>query len=325
MKTFRTAMLYVGAVIGAGFATGKEIITFFGSYGLVSAIIAGILLGGFCSFFLVCGKNRCLEILPPLAETVLQAALFICTALVYVSMCSGARSITFDAFGIGAMGLILGAVTCFVMLRQDFLGKLNSVIIVAVVIMMLFFVSRALPCGAGEIGIFKIVQYCGLNVMLGGYVVSNEGKEMKGSQIAFAGVLSGLVLALMLAVGFAISKDYAHAPMPVFEFAKAHGLGGVCSVIILGAIITTMFACARALYLKIVNKGGEKYIAVLLVATLSIIGNFLDFSWCVKVFFNVAGCVGVAYLAAAIICFVLSGKKRKRRLAQKDDCRTNQI
>ena len=63
MKTFRTAMLYVGAVIGAGFATGKEIVTFFGGKGIVSAIIAGLLLGVFCSVFLLCGKINCFAIL----------------------------------------------------------------------------------------------------------------------------------------------------------------------------------------------------------------------------------------------------------------------
>ena len=316
MKTFRTAMLYVGAVIGAGFATGKEIVTFFGGKGIVSAIIAGLLLGVFCSVFLLCGKINCFAILPSLASTLLQTALFISTALVYLSMCSGASQIVFDAFGIRGMGLILGAITCFVMLRQDFLAHVNSLIIVAVVLMMLYFLREATPCPLGGVGILRILQYCGLNVMLGGYVVSEEGKNMNGGQIASAGVLSGGVLALMLAVGYAISKDNAHAPMPVFEFAKAHGLGGVCSVIILGAIITTMFACARALYTKISIISAKKLIAVLLVSVLSIIGNFLDFGLCVKVFFNFAGCLGVVWLIVAVACLSITmarkgGKKTR--------------
>ena len=310
MKTFRTAMLYVGAVIGAGFATGKEIVTFFGGSGIISAIIAGVLLGLFCSVFLLCGKTNCFAILPPLASTFLQIALFISTALLYLSMCSGASQIVFDAFGIRGMGLILGAIMCFVMLRQDFLARVNSLIIVAVVSMMLYFLRYATPCPLGGVSILRILQYCGLNVMLGGYVVSDEGRKMKGGQIALAGVLSGGVLALMLAVGFAISKDNAHAAMPVFEFAKSHGLGGVCSVIILGAIITTMFACARALYTKIPMISTKKLIAVLLVAVLSIIGNFLDFGWCVKVFFNFAGCLGVVWLIVAVACLAITLAKK---------------
>ncbi|MDY4592358.1 MAG: hypothetical protein SO434_03035 [Eubacteriales bacterium] len=310
MKTFRTAMLYVGAVIGAGFATGKEIVTFFGASGIVSAIIAGLLLGVFCSLFLLCGKTNCFVILPPFVSIVLQVALFVSTALVYLSMCSGASQIVFDAFGIRGTGLILGTITCFVMLKQDFLARVNSVIIVAVVGMMLYFLRYATPCPRGEVATLRILQYCGLNVMLGGYVVSDEGRKMKGGQIALAGVLSGGVLALMLAVGFAISKDNAHAAMPVFEFAKSHGLGGVCSVIILGAIITTMFACARALYSKIVVISAKKVVAVLLIAVLSLIGNFLDFGWCVKVFFNVAGCLGVVWLIVAVACLSIVGIRR---------------
>ena len=309
MKTFRTAMLYVGAVIGAGFATGKEIVTFFGSSGIVSAIIAGLLLGVFCSVFLLCGKTNCFAVMPPFVATLLQIALFVSTALVYLSMCSGASQIVSDAFGVRGTGLILGVVTCFVMLRQDFLARVNSVIIVAVVGMMLYFLRYATPCPWGEVGTLRILQYCGLNVMLGGYVVSDEGRKMKGSQIALAGVLSGGVLALMLAVGFAISKDNAHTAMPVFEFAKSHGLGGVCSVIILGAIVTTMFACARAIYSKISLISTKKVIAVLLIAVLSLVGNFLDFGWCVKVFFNLAGCLGVVWLIVALVCLSIVGMR----------------
>ncbi|MCU9612290.1 GerAB/ArcD/ProY family transporter [Caldibacillus lycopersici] len=45
-KSFQLASVYVGSVVGAGFATGKEIVEFFSRFGMYGFI--GILLTGFC-------------------------------------------------------------------------------------------------------------------------------------------------------------------------------------------------------------------------------------------------------------------------------------
>ncbi|HZG73426.1 MAG TPA: hypothetical protein VEY51_17960, partial [Chondromyces sp.] len=42
---FQVAAVYIGTIIGAGFATGKEIVEFFSQYGLYG--LFGMLFGGY--------------------------------------------------------------------------------------------------------------------------------------------------------------------------------------------------------------------------------------------------------------------------------------
>ena len=45
MRCLQVCFIYIGAIIGAGFATGREIMLYFGGSGMFSGIVAGILMG----------------------------------------------------------------------------------------------------------------------------------------------------------------------------------------------------------------------------------------------------------------------------------------
>ena len=53
----KTVCIFVGAVVGAGFATGREIIVFFGDLGILSPVLAGVLMGAFAGLFIAAGKT----------------------------------------------------------------------------------------------------------------------------------------------------------------------------------------------------------------------------------------------------------------------------
>lgn len=48
-QALQIAAVYVGTVVGAGFATGKEIVEFFSRFGFIGMI--GILIGGYIFIF----------------------------------------------------------------------------------------------------------------------------------------------------------------------------------------------------------------------------------------------------------------------------------
>ncbi|MDR2090939.1 MAG: hypothetical protein LBP62_04730 [Clostridiales bacterium] len=57
VKALKNAAFYVGAIIGAGFASGSEIALFFEGQSVIVAAAAGILLGFFASVFVYIGKT----------------------------------------------------------------------------------------------------------------------------------------------------------------------------------------------------------------------------------------------------------------------------
>ena len=57
MRCLQVCFIYIGAIIGAGFATGREIMLYFGGSGMFSGIVAGVLMGALCGAFLLAAKS----------------------------------------------------------------------------------------------------------------------------------------------------------------------------------------------------------------------------------------------------------------------------
>ena len=58
LRAMSVAMLIVGTVIGAGFASGKEVVTFFGAVpNVFTALITGVLVFGCSVLFLFVGRR----------------------------------------------------------------------------------------------------------------------------------------------------------------------------------------------------------------------------------------------------------------------------
>ena len=55
-RAFKISSLFIGTVIGAGFASGREVALYFGNLSPLVVATAGLFLGGFAASFLVAGK-----------------------------------------------------------------------------------------------------------------------------------------------------------------------------------------------------------------------------------------------------------------------------
>jgi len=56
-KCLQICFIYIGSIIGAGFATGREIMLYFGDNGILSGIAAGVAMGILCGLFLFSAKS----------------------------------------------------------------------------------------------------------------------------------------------------------------------------------------------------------------------------------------------------------------------------
>ena len=113
LRCLQICFIYIGSIIGAGFATGREIMLYFGKSGMLSGVIAGILMGILCGLFLWSAKSFAKlkssksSFLRGIC-VLIKVVLWICTLASFVCMVSGCEEIIAKTYGIANVGLWTG-------------------------------------------------------------------------------------------------------------------------------------------------------------------------------------------------------------------------
>jgi Uncharacterized membrane protein len=109
------AAVFVGTVIGAGFATGREIALYFKGANAQTAAAAGIMLGLLCGFFMLAGERigdgGFTAYLFGQRKRIFDIAVFVCAFITFAAMCAGAESIFRKIYGIGWLGLVTALIS----------------------------------------------------------------------------------------------------------------------------------------------------------------------------------------------------------------------
>ena len=106
-RIFKLVFLFVGVVIGAGFATGSEIVLYFKNSGYISVVISGIIMGllsiAFCYFGKLQSKYK-------IMKNLTKIVVFLSSIITYCIMISGTSELIYNQFGIKYFGIITGFV-----------------------------------------------------------------------------------------------------------------------------------------------------------------------------------------------------------------------
>ncbi|HHY83152.1 MAG TPA: hypothetical protein GX505_10815 [Clostridiales bacterium] len=226
---FRIAMAYIGTVVGAGFATGQEIMQFFTRYGfrsfwaiLISAVLF-ILVG---RSILLYGRKLDAKSYGSLADHIfgwtgsfINLYLGVTFVLICGAMFAGAGALFQEQWGVP---YIIGAsVTAFLTLLVTLRGikgvlTVNSFIVpLLVVFSVLVFAHvvlqgykpavsmHALPLSLEIFNLLRTgVTYASFNLVLSIGVLAPMGREPKSEKALYLGsFLGGTVLGLLLAMG----------------------------------------------------------------------------------------------------------------------------
>ncbi len=310
-KIIKTQALFVGAVIGAGFATGKELVTFYGEYALFSIFFSGILLGLLSSLFMYFGKYNCGNILPKFVKKCVDWASVLAVVMSFVTMCAGMQELA-DSFSGGVeLALICTLVVLIGISKTNLIDWLNNFVVVAIVATLLFFLPKAKFEWGGGIDFCRSVGYCGLNIMLGGMAIEQEGQDMRDVDILIVGMTSGVILSVMMSIAYSLSIEHFWASMPMLIFGKIYGYEKLVVTLIGFAIFTTMIACARTLYAKNSIHIAQNDIFAIFLIGLCIVGKSLPFDICVRYFYGFVGAVGVVYLCIVLWCVIFWAVRSK--------------
>lgn len=326
------AMLIVGTVIGAGFASGREIVTFFGAVpNMFIALITGVLVFGCSALFLFVArrvkKSDMGEVngivfgkLRPLADMFMLFN----SMTVLGAMLAGTDSLVAEFIDIRPVAsIVLGLVCAFCAVKGlNGVLKVNAVLVPVMVVFLLVAGIMAIDFPfspqSSPIRPYSIILYVSMNMILGGGVLTTVHK-LSPREILLASSVAAVIIGalLMFIMGALQSTSASHADMPMLLIALKSGkvMYFICLPVIAASIFTTMLSAFKTLYDYTRSIIKNKVVAAgsVLVGGLTV-GAF-GFTNVVSGLYPAIGVIGLLYLACNL--WYLIKIRLKRNIGKK--------
>jgi len=240
----------IGLVVGAGFVSGKEVLTFYSRFGIWSflgIIISFFIFWGLIGFLLNFNKNNSKN------SKILSIISLIITSIFSSAMFAGVNKLI--VFKNNVLTLFLLSVVfllCFLIFKNGFhaLKKLNMILVPAIIltIVVLFCKYVKVQGFASEsnfsfLAIVYGIFYSMLNIANGSFVLINLGIELSKKQKAQVSFISALVLALLLtAVNILLLQNpqITYAEMPLLEVLSGMDIAITSAVVMVGALTSLL-------------------------------------------------------------------------------------
>ena len=310
-KCLQISFLYIGAIVGAGFATGREVMLYFSGGGVSGGILAGLLMGVLCGLFLLTAKSyarlknsniRVVRII----FVIIKTLLWLCTLVSFVCMVSGCEEIISGCFGIKYAGLWTGIfVSVLGACEMSVMRKFNAVIVPLIAVLIIALSSQCSITFDGEFQPIKAVSYCGMNIMMGGYIIAEQDEEFSLKQVVFISAVTAVFFALAISLVYYISIDYKNFSMPILEFAKAHNMKSVSGLVIYLAIFSTLIGCTKLICKENTRVKIPAPFSVALLVAFALVALKCDFSSAVALFYPIIGYVGIGYVAFTLVATIV--------------------
>lgn len=238
MRALRVTFLYIGAIIGAGFASGREIAVFFGDTAPAWVALSALFMGLLAALFMTAGKTGALP-----AGTAVETGVTVASFSSAAAMIAGSEYVLRAAAGVPLFGAVAAIAAGAVVSRGIERIKTVSTLLIPLLVVLLVavYLKNGAPVFGGEFSVVKPMHYAGLDVLLGGMMISREGKDLSAKQIAAVSLLSAAVFGLLLfMLQNIVLSDDMNSSMPVLAVADRVGLSAVATVLIIIAIFTTL-------------------------------------------------------------------------------------
>lgn len=322
---WETAAIYVGAVVGAGFASGREIFVFFvrPGGGPLAAAAAGLCLGLAAAIFLpAAARAGCAdygEMCRYLAGRCAKAceallSLFLFAGLA-VMLAAGATLITLHSSldysaGVVAMAALTLAIVGFGPQGLAAVSRwLVPYLAIAVLVVAAAAVVRApgtapgpdaVRAGINAAGVWPILLYVGYNYVTGMAVLvslppAHPRRRSAGALIG--GAALGLMLGLAASALAGRARELSEAPLPLLTLAREAGPLFAAAYIpaIVAAVLTTAVADAYALAQRLSRRrpwlGGAAVVALAMPLANQGFVTLVDRTY------PLLGAIGLAFLA----------------------------
>lgn len=299
----KIAFFFIGAMIGAGFSSGSELMVFFGESGIAGVLISAVFIGLLVFFFQymsVVFNNY------PKVKKVVDWLMVLSSIISFIAMTAGANEVIMDTFRVNNIGVISAlAVSVMCLFSMKFLKNVNAVVVPLIVVLMILIIAKTdlLPLPTG-VSIFRSASYAAMNVLLGGYLLSTECAKKKTKDKVIIAVIITVVVAAMMIIVYLISQEAKFSDMPVFEVARRYEMATVSGIIIYLAIFSTLIGAGKVIFDNLFHFTKSKWVALISLIIISLIGRSVGFGFMVRTFYPITGYLSILVIFALTIFFI---------------------
>lgn len=330
MRIFSSVFIIIGVIIGAGFASGREIYSFFflhGNYGIIAMLVSAILMGIIIYKTLKLIKeyeiedyDKFLEIVIGNFKTknisiklILDFIINTFLLITFFVMCAGFSAYFKQELGINEIisGVFI-AIFSYILLNKNIKGIviLNSVLIPTVIVILIFLGIKMHNIDIQTVDsnfdfslIKNTILYASYNLITLTAILIPIKKYVKNkSDILKISILCILLIALLAIIIFmlllSIKGDISKIELPTVYAVSTLGTSYkyLYGVILLGAIVTTAISSAYS-FLNNVAKTKTKYkIYNTIINGLAIVVSLFGFSNLVNNLYPLFGILGLLQL-----------------------------
>lgn len=319
LNAVKVSCLFIGAVVGAGFATGREVILFFGNSGSLTPLIAGLLMGCASGVFLFVGKFAPSGGIWRLLARITDFLVFCAMVITFAVMCSAAEQLFSDAFGISLVGLACGLICAIASsFEMKFIKNISFALVAALTVSIAVMYFMCDKVHRQDIDLFSAFKYCGMNMLTGGCLIKDEGKRMKNGEIFLSSLITAVICALLLVMVYAVARVNAECDMPVYEFAMNNHAAALGGILIVAAILSTLLGAGRAACTYMEGFFSSTAMPVIFLCSIAVIGYSMDFSAAVDTYYPVIGVFGSCVCIVYALSFAAETRRKllifKRRI-----------
>ena len=328
----KVCFVIIGTIIGAGFASGKEIYTFFCVYGfngfigiLISNAIIGLVI--YSTFSVVLDKNinsysnfldysvGSKKILNYTINNIMNIFLFIS----FIVMVSGFGAYFSQEFNISAiLGSSIIAVLAFITFFKDIDGivKINTLLIPILIFLVVLlglkdnlfsFKFNSLPSLSGANWLIKSILYASYNsIVLIPIIINLKDLVTNKSQIKYIIIFTLLVMIVLSCIIFIILQinlsEIQNIDIPVIFIANKFGklFKYLYGLVVLIAIFTTAISEGYSLLENIAKSKKSYFIISVIICVVAVGFSNIGFSKLLDSLYPFLGYLGLIQIA---ICF----------------------
>lgn len=298
---FKIAAVLVGTMIGAGFATGREIALYYGDSSFLGALFGAFMCGLLCMVFLLLGKYN-IKLIHPIAKNIM---IVISAIIIFMAMYCASEELFFTATGINGGGLLTSILCCYISLKGlKAIKNINSLIILALVVLLLIIASTyKIENYTPKFPIFFSLLYAAMNILLTAELATIMGEGKSIASITRITTITSVLLMLLIGMIYVAIYDFRYFSMPLLESARALRLGYVATIVIYGAIITTMLSSVK-LYYDILGKKASINSLTLSLLLCGFIASYFTFERIVNNLYYIISAAGMLFTSAALVRLV---------------------
>ncbi len=309
-RSISLSLTFVGSIIGAGFASGREISLYFGDCSIFVPLISGALITSLCYLFLSIGSvtdgNPLL--LWGKAKPIAYFVVLFSNLITIFAMIAGGESAILALFGIHGGGVITGIIALVIVLFGVEKMKLSNVIIVPIIVVLVLYLllRNGRYVTLTSFDVIPAFGYSTMNILGCGYLMATlSGKTTKRERIVTS-IISGVVTTLLIVAVYFIIQNTKYADMPLMTTAKNLGLEKIGYTVLYLSILTTITGSLSV-------AGNNKPIPMVVIISLSFCVAVIGFRTIVDKFYPVASMLGVGVAMVYVVLF-LNKKRRMNRL-----------